>query len=224
MINIGDKYGDYLVISSVFKNDKNQNCVTCKCECGYEHTFLTIKLSRLTRCVHCSHNMQKKHKIGDRYYSLILIKRDKDIFTVKCDCGIEQDILRTTWRRAKSCGCLLNKTGKNHFNFKGYKNIPSTYFSTLKNRAKKRNLDFDITIEYINDILEKQNFMCVLSKLDISFESYLNETTASLDRIDSSKGYIKGNVQWVHKRINTMKMDMSDNEFIELCKLISKNN
>ena len=31
--------------------------------------------------------------------------------------------------------------------------------------------------------------------------------TASLDRIDSTKGYVRGNIQWVHKDINWFKRD-----------------
>ena len=48
--------------------------------------------------------------------------------------------------------------------------------------------------------------------------------TASLDRIDSTKGYIDGNIQWVHKRINTMKMDMSQKDFIDFCKQVAQTN
>ena len=48
-----------------------------------------------------------------------------------------------------------------------------------------------------------------------------NEQTASLDRIDNSKGYIVGNVQWVHKQVNFMKGTMEQKEFIKFCKLIS---
>jgi hypothetical protein len=54
--------------------------------------------------------------------------------------------------------------------------------------------------------------------------SATSKVTASLDRIDSSKGYVEGNVQWVHKRINIMKNDLSDSEFIEWCRVVSKNN
>jgi hypothetical protein len=50
----------------------------------------------------------------------------------------------------------------------------------------------------------------------------LVEPTASLDRIDSSKGYIEGNLQWVHKNINMLKGNMLDNTFIEWCHKISK--
>lgn len=48
--------------------------------------------------------------------------------------------------------------------------------------------------------------------------------TASLDRIDSSRGYEIDNIQWVHKDVNKMKMGLSQNEFIDICKIISKNN
>ena len=49
----------------------------------------------------------------------------------------------------------------------------------------------------------------------------LKTGTASLDRIDSSKGYIQGNIQWVHKRINQMKWDSEENDFINWCKLVA---
>ena len=45
----------------------------------------------------------------------------------------------------------------------------------------------------------------------------------SPDRIDSSLGYIKGNVQLVLASVNTFKMDMCQDEFIALCKAIAKN-
>jgi hypothetical protein len=48
--------------------------------------------------------------------------------------------------------------------------------------------------------------------------------TASLDRIDSSKGYTKNNIQWIYKPINSMKRDYTQERFIELCKLVAKNN
>jgi len=47
---------------------------------------------------------------------------------------------------------------------------------------------------------------------------------ASLDRIDSSIGYVNDNVQWVHKDINMMKRIYTQEYFIYLCKLVSENN
>jgi hypothetical protein len=49
-------------------------------------------------------------------------------------------------------------------------------------------------------------------------------TTASLDRIDSSKGYVIDNVQWLHRDINMMKQRFSQEYFINICKHIAENN
>jgi len=46
--------------------------------------------------------------------------------------------------------------------------------------------------------------------------------TASLDRIDSSKGYVLDNVQWVHKRVNFLKRDYSEKELLFWCNAISE--
>ena len=42
----------------------------------------------------------------------------------------------------------------------------------------------------------------------------------SIDRIDSSQGYTKGNVQWVTNQVNFMKKDLIQQDFINWCKLI----
>ena len=44
--------------------------------------------------------------------------------------------------------------------------------------------------------------------------------TASLDRIDSNLSYIKDNVQWIHKDLNRMKNEFSQDRFIEVCKAV----
>ncbi len=48
--------------------------------------------------------------------------------------------------------------------------------------------------------------------------------TASLDRIDSTKGYTLDNIQWIHKDLNKMKMNFANDYFIKTCKLVAENN
>jgi hypothetical protein len=45
--------------------------------------------------------------------------------------------------------------------------------------------------------------------------------TASLDRIDSTKGYIEGNLQWVHRDINKLKKNLPDDRFVEICRAVA---
>jgi hypothetical protein len=96
--------------------------------------------------------------------------------------------------------------------------------------AKDRNLEFAITKEYIMQLLEDQQGRCALSGIDIevpkitSLNGFAVAPTASLDRIDNTKGYTPGNVQWVHKDLNMMKRSYTQERFIELCKLVAKHN
>jgi len=70
--------------------------------------------------------------------------------------------------------------------------------------------------------------MCPYSGIELQLASHINTKIdpiyrASVDRIDSSKGYIKDNIQFVSTCINYMKNTLSHEKTIELCKLISKN-
>jgi len=119
-----------------------------------------------------------------------------------------------------------NRIRKNCVSWAGYGELSGEYFNNIKYGAIARNLEFNITIEQIWELFLKQNRKCILSGVGLKFNSYsrVNDGTASLDRIDSSKGYIEGNVQWVHKAVNYMKWDKTDKDFIKWCDIISEYN
>lgn len=112
-----------------------------------------------------------------------------------------------------------SKVAKKTFR-KGSTNISGTYFCSIKSGAKRRGKDFDISLEYLQELLEKQEFRCALTgeKLVMDLDLPEAENTGSIDRIDSNIGYIKGNVQWVLKDINIMKMGLSEERLLELAK------
>jgi hypothetical protein len=92
---------------------------------------------------------------------------------------------------------------------------------------KPRKIEYRLDNEYLWSLFLEQDKRCALSGVEINFfPNYTsrNKTkqTASLDRIDNTKGYIKGNVQWVHKSVNLMKNKYNQQEFIQWCKLISR--
>jgi len=150
----------------------------------------------------------------------------------KCSCGktkfVDSNALSTG--RTKSCGCLKSDKMKKQFRT-GTRNITGKYWGHVLRGAKSRDLEFSISIDYAQKLLELQEFKCSLSgkELIMSIENsfklagsdWIN--TGSLDRIDSSKGYIEGNVQWVHKLINKMKNDIPEEIFIDYCSLIHNN-
>lgn len=94
------------------------------------------------------------------------------------------------------------------------------------NKRRKKNPDFEYSISMKQgwEQFEKQEGKCAYTKLPLSFPKQgALGGTASLDRIDSSRGYIEGNIQWVHTDINNMKSDMTQEQFINLCKLVITN-
>lgn len=124
---------------------------------------------------------------------------------------------------------ILDNGKQNTSGNTGYKLISGVLWSRLCSTAARRTIELTITKEYINDLFVSQNQQCALSGVTITLPRnhlsfQIGDFTASLDRIDSAKGYIEGNVQWVHKKANIMKQDMKDKEFIKWCNIISKFN
>lgn len=101
-------------------------------------------------------------------------------------------------------------------------------FRLAKFRAIKRNKEFNITLEYLKEIWNKQGGICPYTgwklKLNQTSVNKLQKTLdrASLDRIDSSKGYIIGNVQFVCLAAQFAKQDFEESEFIRFCQQVTK--
>ena len=81
----------------------------------------------------------------------------------------------------------------------------------VKQSAQQRGLEFNLTIEdiYIPEF-------CPLLNIKLTFEYSLEtrDSYYSLDRIDSNKGYIKGNVQVMSIKANTMKNAATHDELL----------
>jgi hypothetical protein len=90
-----------------------------------------------------------------------------------------------------------------------------------------RHIELTITPRYAWELFVKQGGKCVYTCLDITMPKdsracRSGQATASLDRIDPEYGYVPGNVQWVHKTINLMKLRMTEREFVGMCALVAK--
>jgi len=136
-----------------------------------------------------------------------------------CECGVETLVLGYYLRQNRGYGC------KQCAGWKGCGELSGYYWQQLINGACQRNIKFDLKIEYAWELFLKQGKRCALSLWGLTFMltyKRRKEQTASLDRIDSSKGYEVGNVQWVHKDVNLMKNKLSQDRFIRLCKAIGK--
>lgn len=98
------------------------------------------------------------------------------------------------------------------------KNPVKSMWKNAKARAKKKNLDFDLDIE---DIVIPD--ICPVLGIEIMSGNYgVIANSPSIDRIDSTKGYIKTNIQVISHLANTMKGVASPNQLLKFADWIYK--
>jgi hypothetical protein len=91
----------------------------------------------------------------------------------------------------------------------------------LNTALKRKNVKCFISVNDIKVIWQKQNGRCAYTDLPLVATAHQIETV-SLDRIDSSKDYTADNIQLVCTPINRMKSDMTEEQFIKLCQLVTQ--
>ena len=90
----------------------------------------------------------------------------------------------------------------------------------------------EVDADYCFDIGEKQNWLCAISGDEMEFTrggtnfggKWCNPKSCTIDRIDSGKGYVKGNIQLVTWEINGIKSHHDNDQFIDLCRRVAKFN
>jgi hypothetical protein len=126
---------------------------------------------------------------------------------------------------------VLDKTSKSY----GFEVFIRHLFKDLIHNNKKRPKELEVNIN-IDDIIllyKKQGSLCALTGTPLTIKNTVdrkgeendhchiqNIWNISVDRIDSSKGYDKDNIQLLGAIINRMKLDLSEEDFIELCRLL----
>lgn len=240
VINLkGSKFGKLEVIEKC--EDSIKTKWVCKCECGNIKNVLAHHL----RTGHTKSCGCKKHKKAHNFKDLIgeirghlkIIKLDtlrpksnkrRAFWLCECECGNIRSVASSHLQsgHTTSCGCKKHLKQDKNPKWKGFGDISGTRWDAIKHCAKMRSIKFEITIQYAWKMFQKQNGKCVLSGRELIFNSKSKtfNGNASLDRIDSSKGYIKNNVQWVDKDINIMKQAYSDEFFINVCNEVSLHN
>lgn len=123
--------------------------------------------------------------------------------------------------RIRSGEYQVRSKSENYFHGKS-RSLEAWMLRLAKNRAKKKNLEFDVNV---TDISIPTHCHILGIKLDCTWGG-VEETDAnrankpSLDRIDSSKGYIKRNIQVMSYRANLIKGDGTAEEHRLIAKYI----
>ena len=142
--------------------------------------------------------------------------------------------IRKGWRVCCSTKCVgyvsIPNFGPNGL---GNRRPPSPFNSyihvaNVRKKEKKNMIEVNIDSKYLIELWDKQKGTCPYTRVKLYVakrDSKNNDHRylASLDRIDSSKGYIKGNVQFVSTSINYMKNNRTDKQTKDFIKEIVNN-
>ena len=95
---------------------------------------------------------------------------------------------------------------------------PTRYIlNNCRSRAKREGIEFNLSID---DIIIPEVCPYLKIPLTLILGEGKQESNISIDRIDPTKGYIKGNVQIISKKANTMKSNASKEELITFARSI----
>ena len=157
---------------------------------------------------------------GQEFGRLVVIKRApnnkrRTFWVCKCDCGNEKVIngYSLVSGYTKSCGCLHRESCIERFTKHGYAVGGGTteyrMYHDAKKRAKRDNIPFDISIE---DIIIPQ-FCPVFTDMPLCCNAGTpRDNSPSLDRLNPSIGYIKGNINVISYKANTIKQSATSND------------
>lgn len=120
-----------------------------------------------------------------------------------------KEIARLSWRRRRDTDpTFLQRQVEKNRNWRR-KNPEKVLFQEARKRAKVKNLDFSIEL---SDIIIPEVCPVLKTKLILLGENPDGKggptpNSPTLDRVDSSKGYAKGNVRVISWRANKLKSD-----------------
>lgn len=198
----GKYFGVWSVIRRVENNRFGQSRWKCKCACGTirVRTGAALKRHAVPKC-RCNKFIDLT---GRTFGRLLVIKAlPSRLWKCRCECGevsthFTNELVRS--KPVRSCGCLKHDTApsKTH-GLSG--TLQYIMWYSAKVRAKHSQKPFTISIYDI--VIPKCCPCCeVVLKTD---HSSVADNSPSLDRMDTTCGYIKGNVWVICYSCNRMK-------------------
>lgn len=132
-------------------------------------------------------------------------KKHGSMWLCRCSCGNEKVVSRNGLNgNIKSCGCLRRPKDQ----FGAYGSPVYNLLARAKQRARRDGLEFNLTY---NDIVIPEKCP-LLGTVLLWGKDIARDESPSLDRLDNSKGYVKGNVWVISHRANTIKNSASIKE------------
>ncbi len=187
----------------IIRENKKKKCT----KCGGFGPFYQWKTGLSARCKNCIKKTIYEHRKKTNYAS------NKKYFKTKHGKAARRRVIA----RYNNSKHGIEQQRANRIssveNFLRYK----LTFIRSKSRTKNRQMNLDL--KYLIKMHSKQGGRCNISSVQMTTR-YNDLCSISIDRINSSKGYIKGNVQLVCRAINLAKQHLSNRAMIVFIKKV----
>jgi len=161
-----------------------KTCIICSCLLSDLNWSLSQKKNYISKCKDC-------------------LKTEKQLYQ-RTWYGTHKDQALATQKRHKEKQKQTNPI----------KARAQAAYSDCRKRAIKHSMAFDLSPESILKIMQTTK-TCLYLGWELSFDTGLkNKTLASVDRIDSSKGYTLDNIQVISYLANLMKSSATPEELL----------
>lgn len=214
---------------TTFKTCKNPEC---KCEnpqpltkfdLHVNYEFGRNDICKICRAIERSKLNYPPKQMGTKFCTGCKIDHDVSKFHVD---KYEKDGLH-------SC-CKKCQNERQRVSYSKYPQAVKLIFNCCKQNAKKRKIQFAITVQDIDTLYKKQNGLCAITGISLTHD-YMKERTEddshiinkhnmSIDRINNNKGYTPDNIQLVCAIINRLKHTMNSFELMLFSLNVGHNN
>jgi hypothetical protein len=153
-------------------------------------------------------------------FERLLVLRLKQRAPIKweCQCACGSIVIARTGdlrkKHTRSCGCLQRETAGRGKSYHGLSNTPSwNLWNRAKRRASAHNVEFSITPFDVKDIWPLDNkcpILGIVLECNPNGKQGPQRQSPSLDRIESTRGYVKGNIAVISYHANLLKSSESN--------------
>lgn len=194
-------------------------------------------------CLNCGAKIQKPYKDKDTKHRCSSFKKEGNIdlkWCFKCSKWLEfaffqkaKDVFGGLSKVCRTCRQIyMNKAeskrkSKDRKFYETTGLLPKTKIRSLVanalNRAIRAELPIDINADYIEELWQTQNGLCYYTHKKMKWaKEKVSFFSPSLDRLDPSKGYIKGNVVLCLFAINSFKQELNVSDFLDFVNSVSE--
>ena len=164
----------------------------------------------LFRCIYCGQVKKEKHfktNSGNRQFFFDDGGEQRVSVCYSCDYKANKDRYSRYDKKVAQGKTIRHKILSN--------------FQTWKMKCRKRGWKFNLSSDFLVELWNKQGGKCFYTGEELTLDRLRRiGDSASLDRIDSTRGYTKDNVVWTSRFVNTSKGQRNFDEFISFCRTV----